>query len=363
VVVFRNGGPLRRNERFFFNTRELECVTYYKYLGIIFSSRLMWSVALTTLCSQAEKAVFMLKRLIRTCGKMPIQLSLDLFDKMVVPILLYGAEIWGTQNREVIETVHRKFCKYILSVSYNTSNAAVLGELGRLPLSVLYKYKSAKFWLNIVHDTSIRVRNSSYKMLKRYDESGGNNWVSDIKDMLYSLGFGDVWLQQGVGNVEIFKMVFKQRIADTCMQNWEEEVTNNSKLNNYKNYKTVLDLEIYLSTDIYWKHRVALTRFRCMNNRLSVERSRRFKIDRNARFCKYCKENNTESVEDEIHFLLVCPLYTQLRNSYLEKHFTCTNNVTENFVRIMSSKKQNCIKDLSAYIYYAFKIHTEFTTV
>ena len=93
----------------------------------------------------------------KTVGDFPISLSLDLFDKLIVPILLYGSEVWGTQHREPIELVHRKLCKYIKSVSYNTSNAAVLGDLGRTPLSVLYKYRCIKLWLKIVHDNHTRL--------------------------------------------------------------------------------------------------------------------------------------------------------------------------------------------------------------
>jgi hypothetical protein len=40
VMVFRNGGVLRQNERWYFNNELLESVTYYKYLGIVFSSKL-----------------------------------------------------------------------------------------------------------------------------------------------------------------------------------------------------------------------------------------------------------------------------------------------------------------------------------
>ena len=40
VVVFRNGGRLRQNERFYFNGADLEHVSHYKYLGVLFSSRL-----------------------------------------------------------------------------------------------------------------------------------------------------------------------------------------------------------------------------------------------------------------------------------------------------------------------------------
>ena len=63
-----------------------------------------------------------------------MSLALDFFDKIISPILLYGSEIWGTRYAGSIEYVDRKFCKYVLNVSINASNAAVLGELGRRPL-------------------------------------------------------------------------------------------------------------------------------------------------------------------------------------------------------------------------------------
>jgi hypothetical protein len=82
-------------------------------------------------------------------------------------------------------------------MSYTTSNCAVLCELGRLPLSVVYKYKYITFWITLfVNATDIRLRNSLYTMLKEFDDS--------VKYMLYSYGFGDVWVQQGVGNVVLF---------------------------------------------------------------------------------------------------------------------------------------------------------------
>ena len=104
----------------FNNGQKIECVNQYNYLGIMFTSRLRWSSAENTMAIQADKSVFMLKRTIQKLGDVPLKLCLDLFAKIVSPILLYGAEIWGTQKRETIELVHRKYCKYILNVSYST---------------------------------------------------------------------------------------------------------------------------------------------------------------------------------------------------------------------------------------------------
>ena len=197
-------------------------------------------------------------------------------------------------------------------------------------------------------------------MLKEYDASGGNNWVSDIKNMLCTYGFGDVWLNQGVGNADLFVYTFKQRLIDMSVQTWHDDVSNNSKLHLYRNFKTSLDFELYLSTDVYWKHKVALARLRCVNHKLAIERHRYLKCDRNERHCKYCKQNGLYIIEDEIHFILVCPMFEHLRNIHISKYIVHTLNATENFVKIVSSKQQRCIKDLCAFVYYAFILHAEY---
>ena len=359
IVVFRNGGPLRRCERFYFDGAQLQSVSHYKYLGIIFSSRLCWSVPLQTLAAQADKAVYALKKLNKTVGGLPVSLSLDLFDKLVVPILMYGSELWGTEYRCHIERVQTKFCKYLFSLSYSTSNAAVLGDLGRTPLAVLYKYKCVKFWITIVHDENIRIRNSLYHNLKLIDDGGGHTWASEIKLLLYSLGFGHVWQEQGVGNIDVFLYVLKQRLLDTAHQNWHSDITNNCKLIMYRQYKITLEVEQYISIDMHWKYRAALARFRCVNHKLAVELYRAQRYDRNTRLCKYC----TNKIEDEFHVLLECPLYLELRNRYIVPYCTHYSQSFYTFVKIMSSKNHTCIRNLALFTFHMFKIHQNYNSV
>lgn len=42
-IVFRNGGPLRSAEKWFFNGIPIEIVSFYKYLGVHFTSKLVWT--------------------------------------------------------------------------------------------------------------------------------------------------------------------------------------------------------------------------------------------------------------------------------------------------------------------------------
>ena len=42
--------------------------------------------------------------------------KLELFDKLVLPILTYGCEVWGFHTAISIERVHLQFCKRLLGV-------------------------------------------------------------------------------------------------------------------------------------------------------------------------------------------------------------------------------------------------------
>ncbi len=48
--------------------------------------------------------------LIGKCRKqsLPIDLQLELFDRMIVPIMLYGCEVWGPENYIETEKLHLK---------------------------------------------------------------------------------------------------------------------------------------------------------------------------------------------------------------------------------------------------------------
>ena len=67
---------------------------------------------------------------------LPIDLQIDLFNKTVKPILLYGCEIWGYGNNDIIERVQLKILKHILNMKSSTPNCMVYGESGAKPILV-----------------------------------------------------------------------------------------------------------------------------------------------------------------------------------------------------------------------------------
>ena len=102
----------------------------FKYLGVNFNTTGPFSETKVHLSEQATKVMFSLLKEWRQFD-IPVDLMLELFDKSVVPILLYECEVWGFENIDIIERIHLKFCKIILNVKKSTANFKVYGELGR----------------------------------------------------------------------------------------------------------------------------------------------------------------------------------------------------------------------------------------
>ena len=75
-----------------------------------------------------------------------LQCILELFDKLVSPILNFGSEVWGFYKSSSIETVHLQFCKKILGVKQSTQNDFVYGELGRIDFQARRYITIIKYW-------------------------------------------------------------------------------------------------------------------------------------------------------------------------------------------------------------------------
>ncbi len=60
-----------------------------------------------------------------------------LFDNKVKPVLLYGSDNWGFEERKSVEIFHTNFCKYVLGVGKQVSSNGVLADCGRSNLYII----------------------------------------------------------------------------------------------------------------------------------------------------------------------------------------------------------------------------------
>ena len=70
-------------------------------------------------------------------------------------------------------------------------------------------------------------------------------------------------------------------------------------------------LQPYLSKPILLSMRIIISKLRLSSHKLGIETGRYIDSRREDRPCHNC---NLGKIEDEYHFILQCPLYTNIRN-------------------------------------------------
>jgi hypothetical protein len=84
------------------------------------------------------------------------------------------------------------------------------------------------------------------------------------------------------------------------------------KLHYLSNILRIFKLQNYLESPLTKEHRSFLSKIRISAHSLNIETGRYNSTPREQRLCKFCPS----SVEDEKHFILHCPKYQNIRNSY-----------------------------------------------
>ena len=148
VTIFSRG-KVRDLPNFILNGTKLDIVYSYKYLGVHFNYNGKFTLAENDLCCKRSRAMF---SLLRKCKQLqlPIDIQLQLFDVLVKPVVLYGCEVWAHEGTEVVEKLHLRFCKYILSLNKSTCTNMVYGELEITPLLLHAQSRMIMFWSKII---------------------------------------------------------------------------------------------------------------------------------------------------------------------------------------------------------------------
>jgi len=162
-----------------------------------------------------------------------------------------------------------------------------------------------------------RYPRQCYEMLRQLDEGDRNIWATNMKRLLYRYWFGMACNTQDIGNVIVFIAMFKDRLTESLNSNTMSDINTPPKALCYKLFKSALNSELYLSIALSYMFKRILANFRCSSHLLNIQQGRHLRIDRENRVCSYCLQIHVFVIENEIHFLIDCPLYEGIRNAYL----------------------------------------------
>lgn len=110
-MIFRRGERLPENVAFSYIDENIEIFSKFKYLSVIFMTGGVFNEMDKMLAGQALKATFQLNKYLYKFTPITPKHMLNLYDKLVIPVMNYCSELWGFYKATHIERAHLSFCK------------------------------------------------------------------------------------------------------------------------------------------------------------------------------------------------------------------------------------------------------------
>ncbi len=313
VVVF---GSKVNTSPLLYGGLPIEEVASFRYLGVELHRSGSMKTAVEHLVAAGKRAVFALRR---RCADLKINdpaIICQLFDALVKPVISYACELWVNEAAtDSLELIHVFFLKSLLGVNGSTPTRIVLSEFGRFPLKLFWQQQALKYHCRLEDSEPSRLIGLAYHVqltLASY-ECLGARWGSWLHRVQAWEG------QAGIQQPPTHSVVGGGIAA--LQDSFVLAPVQGSRLANYVRLYDICEyvFQPYLSTVSNVQFRKCLARFRCSNHCLEVEVGRRTKPTKTPLHERLCKMCSLEAIEDEDHFLLVCPAYEHVRNMFREQ--------------------------------------------
>ena len=356
-IMICTPGNEKDESKFYFEDNLVERVDRYKYLGIIFNSKGNFTEAKQMLYEKARKASFKLGKLVNNENLSP-KILIDLFDKMLKPIAMYGAEIWLSPLKiqkncinhletAPAEKLHVSYLRYVLGTHKKSTKAAIMGETGRVPINInalktLIDFHNRIVWEETNPLVEEALQESKTMAIKK------TGWYYEVEELIKFCQEQERTIPNSVN--------IRNYLTEKYIEKWQERTSNGGKLRTMRLFKTNFRSEPYLQIVKNGQERKQLTRLRLSAHELEIERGRYRKLEIEDRKCKTCN-----IVEDEMHFLMKCPRYEKDRSelmSYVEERVPNFIDLDDEnkFIYLMSSEGE-IIKKVAKMVTNMMKTH------
>ena len=155
-----------------------------------------------------------------------------------------------------------------------------------------------------------------------------------------------------MGDEKMFLKAFKDRLLGVFQSDWNEEICHNDRYTLYSTFKSQFSLSVYLNEIRHIKARNYLIRTRLGVSQLNVHRlrfvSEAGEIDL---LCPACGSRE----ETEIHFVLICPKYKDIRERFIAKKYYNSPSLFK-LTMLFASETKSIMIGLANYLLNAFEV-------
>ena len=358
ICILNEKSSKTSTPKFFYDDKELEIVNEFNYLGVLLTQKGITNETVNARILPAQRTMFSTLSKSKSI-QLPIDLTLDLFDKTVSPCALYGAEIFGFNNCTKLLTLQLKFLKYALKLKTSTSTNMVYGETGFFPVEILIKIRMVSFWVSLITGSHDKIVFKLYIICTKLHSEGllKFKWLDKIISIINECGMSHVYLNQAQMDKNFLKNQFLTNIKTTLkqqfIQKWEKEVSESSKCFYYRHFLLKPALQNYLKKmpPNIW---IPLVKLRTANHKFPIE-IYSWNIlyrEKSKRLCSLCTLNE---VGDEYHYLMICPIFKEAREEFLAKYY-CKKPSVYKYIELVNSTNQKVLLGLSKFLNILFSI-------
>ena len=236
----------------------------------------------------------------------------------------------------------------------NAPISALLGGMGWLLMHALTKITCVRFFLRLSKMTANRINYKCFKEACKLADNGTQNWVLSTREILSST------LTDYTPTLDCRHSLqyYKNTVIAMYTTQWRNNINHinpesksGGRLHIYRNIKNTLATERYIliANSVGGRRVMAGLRMGCLP--LAVETGRYSNIPYEERVCRLCDRGD---VEDQSHFLCICPAFKDLRLQL----FNHWNSISHSFYQLSLRNKVKFI--LSDYDIYIVKLLTKF---
>ena len=130
IVHFRSPSITRSDFNFQCGNANIETVCRYKYLGVILTEHLDFTIMTKTVAQSASRALGLLITKDKIFGGMSFQCFHKRYESLVQSVIDYSSAVWGTRSYSWIDAVQNRACRYFLGLGKYAPNQAINGDMG-----------------------------------------------------------------------------------------------------------------------------------------------------------------------------------------------------------------------------------------
>ena len=275
-----------------------------------------------------------------------------MFNKIVLPCILYGSEIWGFNNIIELERIQLKYIKYLLKIKQSTPSVMIYGETGVLPVEYYVKCRMIKFWLSLLTGRQSKISFKLYNICLSLFRKKLilSDWLTCIKSIIDECGMSYVFdLQETLDVKWLFNKFYpkiKNTLKDLLKQKWHHQLES-EKCVYYKLFINPFVLKYYL-WNLPQNLLLPFCKFRMSNHKLPVE-IQSWDILYKPRELRLCLLCDLHAIGDEFHYVLKCPIFDELRKMYVPSE--CIDNPTiEKFVKLICTNEKDILLKVATFI-------------